>query len=246
MNVNYCKGSFKVDVSTTADQKTNAVKLVLESEQPDLLIYYTLDGNDVTAKSPVYSTPVEITKNGIVKAGLFADGELKEKTTEMPLIFHMAIGKPAKYLTPYSYRYTAGGDGALTDGLRGTIDHHDGLWQGFLGNNLDVVIDLGEEKLVNSVQMNFLNNQKSWIFLPEVVEYSLSSDGKKYHSFNEVLNRIPPKEDQVFIQPFNFQFMIRTKARYVHITAKNPGKCPAWHEGAGEPCWIFTDEIVVF
>jgi hypothetical protein len=79
-----------------------------------------------------------------------------------------------------------------------------------------------------------------------MVEYSLSSDGKKYHSFNEVLNKVSPKEEQAFIQPFNFQFMPDSKARYIRIKAKNPGKCPPWHEGAGENCWIFTDEIVVY
>ena len=89
-------------------------------------------------------------------------------------------------------------------------------------------------------------NQKSWIFLPVVVEYSLSSDGKKYHSFNEVLNNVSPKLDQALMQPFNFQFRENTKARYVHVKAKNPGKCPDWHEGAGEPCWIFADEVAVY
>ena len=246
MKVNYSKGSFKVEVNTQVDKKSRAVRLILESEQLDIPLHYTLDGNDITAASPQYTTPVEITKNGVLKAGLFVDGHLKEKAAEMPLIFHLATGKPVKYLSEYSYRYPASGAGALTDGLRGTIDHHDGLWQGFLGNDLDVIIDLGHEMPVNSVQMNFLQNQKGWIFLPEVVEFSLSSDGKKYHSFNEVLNTISPKLEQTFMQPFNFQFMANTKARFVHVKAKNPGKCPAWHEGAGEPSWIFTDEIVVF
>jgi hexosaminidase len=194
----------------------------------------------------LYTAPFEIKSNGVIKAGLFVDGQLKEKTTELPLIFHLAIAKPVKYITGYSERYQASGDQALTDGLRGSVNHRDGLWQGFLGNDLDVIVDLGREVPVNSVQMNFIQNQRSWIFLPEVVEYSLSSDGKKYHSFNEVVNKISSKEEQPFIQPFNFQFMANTKARYIRVKAKNPGKCPPWHEGAGEPSWLFTDEIVVF
>lgn len=246
MQVNYSKGSFKVDVKTEFDKKTNSVKVTLASEQPDIPIRYTIDGNDVKTSSPVYSGPFEVKTNGFIKAGLFVDGRLKEKAIELPLIFHLAIGKPSKYLTSYSGRYPAAGKNALTDGLRGSINHRDGFWQGFSGNDLDLIIDLGHEMPVNSIQANFLQNQKSWIFLPVLVEYSLSSDGKKYHSFNEVLNRIPPKEEQVFIQPFNFQFMANTKARYIRIKAKNLGKCPSWHKGAGEPCWMFTDEIVVF
>ncbi len=246
MKVNYSKGSFKVSVNTQRDEKSGVVKILLESEQPDIPLHYTLNGDVVKASSPVYTEPVEIKANGVIRAGLFVDGQLKEKAIEMPLIFHYAIGKPVKYLTNYSDRYPAAGKEALTDGLRGSVNHRDGLWQGFLGNDLDLIIDLGREILVNSVQMNFLQNQRSWIFLPMVVEYSLSSDGKKYHSFNEVLNTIPPKEEQTFIHPFNLQFMEKTKARYIRVKAKNLGKCPEWHDGAGEPCWMFTDEIVVF
>ena len=244
--VNFSRGSYKVSVNTEVEKKTKAIKLVLGSEQLDVPLRYTLDGNEVKPTSPLYTGPVDVTKNGVVKAGLFVDGKMMENGVEMPLIYHKALGKPVNYVSGYSYRYTAAGAGALTDGLRATIDHLDGMWQGFQGNDLDVIIDLGQEMPVNSVQMNFLQNQKSWIFLPQLVEYSLSSDGKKYHSFNEVPNTIKPKEVQIFIQPFNFQFMAHTKARYVHVKAKNLGKCPAWHEGAGEPCWMFTDEIVVF
>lgn len=246
MNVNYSRGSFRVEVSTQFDQKDNAVKVVLSSEQPDLPIRYTLNGDNVTASSPEYKVPFEIRKNSIIRAGVFENGQLREKLTEMPLIFHHAIGKPVKYVSSYSYRYTAGGISALTDGLRGSANHRDGLWQGYLGNDLDLVIDLGSVQPVNSVQVNFLQNQRSWIFLPVMAEYSLSADGKKYHSFNEVTHSIPAKEGQVIIQPFNFQFMTGTKARYVHVKAKNLGICPDWHEGKGEACWMFVDEVVVF
>ncbi len=242
----FSRGSFHVEVSTQFNRKKGVAELVLSSEQGTMPIRYTLNGNDVTPTSSVYTGPVELTGNCLIRAGLFDEGVLKERITELPFLFHKGIGAPVKYQSPYSGRYPAAGEQSLTDGLRGSVNHRDGLWQGFLGSDFDVVIDLGREQPVNSVQMNFLQNQKSWIFLPVVVEYSLSSDGKKYHSFNEVLNRISPKEEQAFIQPFNFQFMAGTKARYVRVKAKNLGKCPSWHDGAGEPCWLFTDEIVVF
>jgi len=246
LRVNYCQGSFKVNVTTFFDSNTHKMKVVLSSEQPDIPILYTLDGNDPTPASTVYSEPFEVSGNCYIKAGLFVEGKLKEKFSEVPFIFHKALGKKVNYLTEYSYRYPASGNGSLNDGLRSGTNHRDGFWQGFSGNDLEVIIDLGEEMPVNSVQMNFLHNQKSWIFLPTLVEYSLSSDGKKYHSINEVLNKIPLKTEQILIRPFNFQFREGTTARYVKVKAKNLRKCPPWHEGAGQPCWIFTDEIVVF
>ncbi len=247
LHVNYCKGSYKAGVSTMFDPNTHTMKVVLSSEQPDIPIVYTLNGDDPEPTSAVYTRPFEVSGNCYIKAGLFVDGKLKEKFTGMPFIFHNALGKKVTYLSEYSYRYPASGKITLIDGLRsGSSYHRDGYWQGFSGNDLEVIIDLGKEMLVTSVQMNFLHNQKSWIFLPELVEYSLSSDRKKYHSINEVLNKIPLQTEQVLIRPFNFQFREGTTARYVKIKAKNIGRCPSWHEGAGQPCWIFTDEIVVY
>lgn len=246
MRVNFSQGSFKVDVRTKWDTESRSMKLILESEQLDLPIRYTLDGNDVTAASPVYSMPLDLSRNGVIRAGVFANGKLMEKSVEMPFLYHHAIGRPVSYQTCYSYRYQGNGPCTLTDGLRGSSNHRDGLWQGFQGDDLDVVIDLGAEIPVNSVQINFLQASRSWIFLPVMVEYSLSSDGKKYHSFNEVTHNVSQKEKEAVIQPFNFQFLAGTKARYLHVKAKNVKVCPAWHEGAGQPCWMFVDEIVVF
>lgn len=246
MKVNYSRGSYRVDVKTVKVPKENTVMLHLGSEQFNPSIHYTLDGSDVTAASPVYTGPIPLSRNGIVRAGIFVDGVLKGKLTEMPLAFHLAIGSPVTYLALYSYRYPAAVENTLTDGLKGSSNFRDGYWQGFHGVDLEVIVDLGREIPVNSVQMNFLQSQKSWIFLPAEVEYSLSSDRKKFHSVNEVMHKVSQKEERSVIHPFNFQFREKTMARYVKVKAKSLGVCPSWHEGAGEKCWIFADEIVVF
>jgi hexosaminidase len=243
--VNYSKGSFKVDITTRFDKKNNVLIARLESEQPDMAIHYTLNGNDPTPKSSIYSKPVELKGNSYIKAGIFADGKVKEKFSERSVLFHKATGKKVNYYQPYSYRYTAGGDGALTDGLRGTTNHRDGCWQGFLGNDMDVIIDLGKIDSIMSVSVAFLQNSVNWIFMPDTVIISLSRDGKRFHSINELWNDVPKKTDRPIIKQFSQGFPM-TKARYIKVRAKNPGVCPPWHEGAGEPCWLFTDEIVVY
>jgi hexosaminidase len=244
LNVNYCKGTKKVEVTTFFDQSSHSLKCRFESEQPDIPIVYTFDGNDPTPSSPVYSGPVEINRNGYIKAGLLCEGKVSE-LTERTFINHKAIGKKIKYLEPYSYRYTGGGDEALADGLRGTVDFHEGNWQGFLGNNLDVIIDLGSIQPVKTVFITFLQSTKSWIFFPDSVTFSLSANGKKFHSINEQLNTDPKKIDETVIKQFS-QIFPDTPARYVRVRAKSTGVCPPWHEGKGEPCWLFADEIAVF
>ena len=148
-------------------------------------------------------------------------------------------------MQPYSYRYTGGGDGTLSDGLRGSSNHRDGGWQGFLGKDLEVLIDLGKVQPIRSVAITFLQNNASWIFLPDSLIFSLSSNGKRFHSINEVENTITKKTDRPVIQEFS-QVFPDTPARFIRVRAKNAGICPVWHEAAGQACWLFADEIVVY
>jgi hexosaminidase len=244
LHVNYCKGSDRIEITTSFDRKSQSLKCRLESEQPGTPIVYTIDGNDPKTESQVYIGPFDINRNGYIKAGLLRDGKVME-LTERTLLFHKAIGKQVKYLEPYSERYTGGGDEALVDGLRGIADFRQGNWQGFLGHNLDVIIDLGTVQPVRTVFLTFLQSTKSWIFFPDSVTFSLSANGKKFHSINEQLNTDPKKIDENVIKQFSQTFP-DTPARYVRVRAKSTGVCPPWHEGAGEPCWLFADEIAVF
>jgi hexosaminidase len=245
LHVNYCKGSFRVSVSMDWDKKQQQLRCRLESEQPGWPIVYTLDGNDPNPASIIYTFPFPINSNCYLKAGILKDGTFPDPLTERTIIFHHAVGKKVTYLKPFSYRYTAGGGGALVDGLRGTSDHRDGNWQGFLGNDMDVIIDLGKEEPVRTVAATFLQNSTSWIFLPDSVTISLSANGKKFHSINEQGNSTSKKTDKPVIQEFSQTFP-DTPARYIRVHAKNTGVCPSWHDGAGEPCWLFADEIMVY
>ncbi len=70
--------------------------------------------------------------------------------------------------TPYSPQYTGGGDDALVDGLRGATDFRLGAWQGYEGDDLEAVVDLGESKPVGNVAIGCLQDNNSWIFFPTV------------------------------------------------------------------------------
>lgn len=245
MGVNYSKGSFRVSLTSHYDKKKKMLMIGMESEQINVPIRYTLDGNDPTSVSPLYTEPIGVNRNCYIKAGHYPDGQLKGSLTQMPVIYHKAIPAKITYNQPYSYRYPASGNDALINGFRGGINHRDGNWQGFLGNDAEVIIDLGKRDTVHSVSTTFLLNAPAWIFLPEYVEFSLSDDGQKWHSINEDLTRVAQRQDEPAIQPYSHLFP-PTPARYIRVKAKNIGTCPDWHEGKGQPCWLFWDEVVVY
>jgi hypothetical protein len=140
--------------------------------------------------------------------------------------------------------YSAGGDMALIDGLRGGLDFKTGVWQGYEGVDVDAIVDLGSVRRLGRVSTGFLQDQDSWIFFPEAVEYSVSIDGKSFTPVARSARSVPAREEGARIESIS-SGPIGKSARYVRVHALNIGLCPTWHEGAGGKAWIFADEIVV-
>jgi hypothetical protein len=156
---------------------------------------------------------------------------------------HIALKKTVVLKTPASKKYPVGEGMALTDGLKGINDYHFN-WLGFEGPDMEATIDLEEIKKINSIEMDFLQEIKSWVFLPEKVEFYIAEDGENFKKLGVIENKIPKKKKGTFIE--TFKLYEPANARFIRVHAKNMGTCPDWHPGATHPSWIFCDEIIVW
>lgn len=157
---------------------------------------------------------------------------------------HLALNKPVTLLTESSEKYPVGGANALTNGLKGINDYHFN-WLGFEGPDLVAIIDLEEKKEIQSIEADFLQEIKSWVFLPDEIQFYYSSDNEDYVLAGSIQNSIPENRESTFIETFKLEFD-PVEARYIKIIAKNKGICPDWHPGATYPAWIFCDEVMVW
>jgi hexosaminidase len=80
--------------------------------------------------------------------------------------------------------------------------------------------------------------------MPLAVRCAISADGRNYQPLGELASPLPEDRWGAILAPFAFE-CAPTPARYVKLSARNRGTCPAWHKGAGGPAWIFIDEIAV-
>ena len=96
---------------------------------------------------------------------------------------------------------------------------------------------------IQSVTATFLQNAGSWIWLPEFVSFSISKDGKRFKKIEQLTHDIPLREYEPTI--INFTAEVNQEIQFIRINAKNIETCPEWHPGAGNPAWIFIDEIVI-
>lgn len=148
-----------------------------------------------------------------------------------------------KLETEYANQYNGGGDDALIDGVHGAIDFRTGAWQGYHDKDLKATVDLGSSKEVKTVSVNFMQDQRSWIFYPTQVSCAVSENGK---DFTELpLQKIEAEKSSEEAGIKTIQFEINKKIQFIKITAQNFGALPKGHLGYGGKAWLFVDEIEV-
>lgn len=140
-------------------------------------------------------------------------------------------------------QYTAGGPDALIDGRFGPEDWRTGKWQGYQDQDFVATVDLGEVVELEAVGASFLQDMRSWIWMPTRVRFSVSDDGEDFVAVGSVGHTVPDDVDAVFLERLLLD--VDTRARYVRVHAENYGTIPAWHPGAGGEAFIFVDEILV-
>jgi hypothetical protein len=145
----------------------------------------------------------------------------------------------------YAPQYAAAGDDTLIDGLRGNESFRTGRWQGYRGHDLDVTLDFGEAREIRQVAMGFLQDTGSWIFMPRRVIVEASADGRSFSPLGTVENVVPEDAPNAVIQDFVLDLARPHRARHLRLRVVQYGKLPAWHPGAGEDAWLFSDEVVV-
>ncbi len=214
-----------------------SMEVGIEDLAENAMIKMTVNGEPLR-----YSEPFEITQTTQLVASASANGVVSfPETAEYLLI---PANRKVTVITPYDSQYTAGGDVALINTIRGGNEFRTGNWQGYHGTDMEVVVDLGEPQMAKSIGAGFLQDENSWIFMPASVSFEVSEDGTNFTNVGIVENPINPKQSGGIIHDFVVK-NINKKIRYIRVKAVSQGLCPDWHVGAGEPSWIFADEIWV-
>ena len=159
-------------------------------------------------------------------------------------VTHGALHRPARLAAAPDARYPAEGAASLTDGKAAAPNFRAAGWLGFHGGDLNAVIDLGGLTDVAAVAVRCLQSADVGIYLPLAVEVFLSPDGRDF-SAAHIVERIEPVGDG---GPFARTLRVTTgarSARYVRVRAVNIAAIPAGRPAAGQPAWLFVDEILV-
>ena len=212
----------------------------LGNADPKATIYFKID--DSTYQT--YNEPIEITE--ATSLHVYAEKNKVKSSVISTKFFKIDPTINIKLETNFANQYNAGGNDALIDGIFGATDFRTGTWQGYFNEDLVAIVDLGRQKSINLVRINFLKDQRSWIFYPsEVVCYG-SKDGQDFKRIDTVQLESPSPSDEVEIKTIEFKTHTN-QYRYIKLIAKTYGPLPSWHLGFPHDgkSWLFADEISI-
>ncbi|BAO55336.1 alpha-1,2-mannosidase [Nonlabens marinus S1-08] len=203
-------------------------------------IFYRLKGQ----KYQKYREPISINESTFMETYAVAEGVHSD--TIQTQFYKYDANRSITLNYEYANEYSAGGKDALINGIEGTRDFRSGAWQGIKNQDLDVVIDLGSTKSIQEMKINFLKDQRSWIFYPTDLEIELLDENKR--AIKQLSRNIPAtgKEEVSEIHTVSLEIG-NTEARYIKVIATNYGALPEWHLGypMNGTAWIFVDEISI-
>jgi len=239
MKVNYSKALFEVKAKINATD-THLLQVELVAANPSSLIFYTIDETQPTSHSLLYTKPITLDKNTTLKAASFEGSNQKSAVLEQKFETHLATGASVNLKEEPSNSYKANGAFSLVDGMYGDRGKFGRDWLGFSGKDAIVTIDLGSVKKVNSITIDVLSSPASWIYYPKQITVSYSENGIDYSNERSIaVQEIESLKGVVKVE------ILSTNIRYIKVNAFNQGKIVVGNPGAGEPAWLFIDEIKV-
>lgn len=234
MHVNYAKSLYEVQFKLEQGSVPGTIKIELRTAVAGTIGYTDTDTTGVFK----YDAPFAITGPGqTITAGLYEEHGNFPKASSRTFHFNLATARPITLSEQPDEQYNNGGAFTLVDGITAQEKRVNTEWLGWR-KGVSITVDLGSVQQIGHIGIGALNETHSWIQLPKEVAFSVSSDGKKFVPYGIAKSMDGPGRNE-------FRIDKPGKARYVRIDVQHIGNIPEGFAGAGNPAWLFLDEIDV-
>lgn len=205
-------------------------------------IVYNLNGKLPSINDMLYTVPITLTGDAILRAGIVVNNKITDVASAAFSINKATGVQLVSLVHPPEAPYNKSGNtgfinGILADGAR----FSDGEWLAWKGKTIDATLDLGVLTPITQIATRFINSRGNWIHLPTSVEVLGSEDGKIFmrlglqHDFDNT------KEGNL-----NVTFTVPSiNVRYFKLIAHPVTIIPDSYAGAGNPSWLFMDELII-
>lgn len=207
-------------------------------------IHYTLDGTEPTLNAPLYTRPIELRSDTLIRARLFLPGQEMSEIVSSEYRFGIQ-GIRLTSNTRFDPRPVFRGNG-IADFLeprRGSLDYLDGRWRGTL-ENLEICGQLPGLMPVEQITVGFLSHHRSGIIYPESLKLYTGPDPEHLELTSELALPCQPCAREIARQDFSLP--VGKEIGAFRFIACRYAKMPQWCCYKGSP-GVFTmaDNIIV-
>ncbi|MBK7690337.1 MAG: GH92 family glycosyl hydrolase [Bacteroidetes bacterium] len=220
---------------------TNKQIIQLDCLEKGLEIWYAIDNESMKS----YHKPIEIEASCTLT--FFSKKGNSQSPMQVAHFTKLPTDRKIYLANTYSKTYSAGGADALKDGIYGKVNWRAGDWQGYQGQDIEVVMAFDQPREIKSMAANFLEDQNSWIFYPKEVLFYASNDSLHWTLIEQIVTHKSDHDETTSISKFEttIRNIKKQTYKYAKLKAIHFGSMPDWHEGRGNPTYIFIDEFEV-
>ena len=205
-------------------------------------IVYNTNGKLPSVQDQNYTGPITITGDANLQAGVVVNHKITD-VASASFSINKATGANLSQLTnaPKAPYNKSGNNGFINGIVANDSRFSDGEWLAWEGKDIEATLSFATPTTISKISTRFYNSRGSWIHLPTSIEVLGSEDGKTFTRLGLLQNLDNSKEGAVTVL-----FEIKsTTVQYLKLVAHPVTMIPAGFAGAGNPSWLFMDELIV-
>jgi hypothetical protein len=225
----------------------DAAKVEMKFAQEGANIFYTLDGQLPTEKSTIYKKTIKINKN-LTTLQVITSGPSFIPSDIISTTF-IKDGLPiqSEQHSAPNEKYQGNGPLTLFDNEGGILNMKSPTWIGYQQDTIEIIIELKAARKVQSVLIDFLQDYKNWVFLPQLISIDyFNADTQKFEwavEKNFELNKTMTAPE---CRPILLTATSKIVTNQLKIKLYGIKNLPDWLPGKRRHGWILFDEIKVY
>ena len=184
-------------ISASSQTFTDSIKIEIKSVEGENPIYFCVDSSGFKK----YEVPFYLKESASVQA--YAIKSNSKSFTVNTSFKKIKGGRSIQLGSEYSNQYSASGDNALIDFLKGSANFRTGYWQGYYATDFSAVVDLGRVEPLKKISVGALQDIKSWIWFPKSIKISFSENNETFEELAIIKNDFADNQYGAFTKEFS-------------------------------------------
>ncbi|MBX2815111.1 MAG: chitobiase/beta-hexosaminidase C-terminal domain-containing protein [Saprospiraceae bacterium] len=206
---------------------------------------YTLDGSEPDSSSLQYEGPFPLTSAVELKVRAYRDGWQPSRSKSYGL-YMVGHEYEAELVTSPNPQYPGSGANGLHDLTFGkTNSLKSPAWLAYREGPMVATLTFAKDTDVDEVVVKCGQNIGAWVLAPQQISVWGGADVDHLHKIGEI---VPPASKE---GGGNRDLPLRVKVtkgsyKVLRLEVQPLKRLPSWHQGAGNPSWVFVDEVFVY